>query len=259
VNGVSARAEHLNYKLIAAGLVVAYTAYSAATKAFGDALFSTVIATLLFLNEAKLSPGSIIDRAKDFFQSSDRIARRLVIALAIGGSALAIDVVYGLDFLPDWLDVWVKRTSPAFIFISINLIVASVVSKRVYSMSTIEKDRLVRFYEISYYLLVISSSVIILSLCLGLPIEEIIPSSREYSQNVLIWPNSAIKAHGVLATLSIIWMIGMVTCILSRYFEWAWKIDASRNSLEESSHERDNAKNLSPGSLRLQAGNAPGE
>ena len=231
-----------NYKLLASGLAVAYAIYGAATKALGDALFSMVIAALLFLSEARLSPQIILDGARKFFQGSDRIARRLIVALAVGGSALAIDIVYGLDFLPSWMDLWVKRSAPAFVCISIFLIVATLVSKRAFLLSSVKKDDLIRSYEVSYYLLAICGSVITLLLFLGLPVEDVIPTSRQYTHSVGRWSTGAVKAYVVLVTLSVIWMIGMVACVLSRYFEYVWMIDFSTSGMESADKQGEVAR-----------------
>lgn len=212
------------YKLGAAGVAVIYAIYSAFSQSIGNSLFSIIIAILLLLSEPKFAPRKIAESARRLFYGSDKLARAFAVVLGIGGSALIIDIVYGLDFLQDWLDVWVKRLAPALILICIALYVASLISKKIFQLSEINKDSLVRSYELTYYLLVIAFIISVAVFFIGLPTEQIIPTSRKHDPVSLNWGKNQIKAFGVFISICVVWKTIAVLCIFSRYFEWSWMI-----------------------------------
>ena len=218
------------YKIGAAGVAVCYAIYSAATKSAGDALFSVIIAILLFLSEANLAPRKLAFIARNAFYKSDCLARRLLVILAIAGSALVLDMIYGLDFLPSWLDLWVKRIAPAFIIICLVLYFSSVISKRIFLLSEINKDNLIKSYETPFYILTIIFMLAVLIFFLGFPVEQYIPTSRKYVDIGLSWSKNAIKAYGVVISICMVWIVGLAACIFSRYFEWFWMISLKKNN-----------------------------
>lgn len=217
------------YKLSASGIGVVYSIYAAFSGAVGNSLFSIVIALLLFLSAAQLAPKQIVEKLRRFFYTSDNIARKFIVAIAVGGTALVIDIVYGLDFLQDWLDTWVKRLAPALILVSVCIYIASIVSKKIYRLSEINKDEFVKPYEISYYLLVFALVVSVTVFFIGVPIENHIPSSRQHG-SLFAWSKDQLKAFSVFITICSVWNVGSLLCIISRYIEWAWMLNLKENN-----------------------------
>jgi len=179
--------------------------------------------------EKAISRKYLFSELRNLFHHSDLIVRKFIFILGCIGSALIIDLVYGLDFLPNSLDLWIKRLAPALILISIALYITSIISKRIYLLSEIEKDSLLRSYEIVYYILVIFFLIYTLIFFLGLPIENSIPSSREFSKSIFRWPKNILKIQGVIVSQCIIWLISLSVCIISRYLEWSWMIIKKEN------------------------------
>lgn len=220
------------FKLSAAAVALLFSVYRAISGNIGDSIFGVVIAILLFLGETSLTPKELVERCRSYFYDCDIYARNMMITLGVGGTALCIDVVYGIDFLNDSLDVWIKRISPALVLIGVALYFASIISKRIYEVSYFVRDESIRKYEIYYYGLVMLSILSVFLFFIGLPVEQYIPSSREHPI-YFIWDKDYVKAFGVLISIITVWKVSMMLCIFSRFLEWFWKDNVASDSKTE--------------------------
>jgi hypothetical protein len=201
-----------------------FALYSLAQGALGETFFATTISVLLALSELGLAPSEIVHRVRVVFMHGDAMARKLVLVVALGGSAWVIDAVYGLDILPEGLDVWVKRLGPALQLVALYAYVASVVSNRLYVLGEIEEDRSLRAYEFPYYFLTLCACGITAVLFLGLPLEEMIGSSQDQVAIAFVWGGDVLKLLGAMLAVTNIWLIALLACLVSRYLEWSWCI-----------------------------------
>ena len=92
----------------------------------GNGLFTIFIAAGLLLHEFAKSPSELHKKLLGFIarisETGARASRVMVIFIAIGGTLLAVDLIYDIDFLPFFhpLDVIIKR-------LSIPIVIATIV------------------------------------------------------------------------------------------------------------------------------------
>jgi hypothetical protein len=114
---------------------------------------------------------------RDFFQKGDQYVRWLLIAIAVGGTALIAK--YGItefSLLPPYVDVLVKRLGPAAALLTVILYSALLISKRVFKLSSSSLDRTFRRNELCFYVCTALLCLTVVMFFAGLPIEGDLPS-----------------------------------------------------------------------------------
>ncbi|MEJ8563254.1 hypothetical protein QTO30_19925 [Yoonia sp. GPGPB17] len=198
------------------------------TLQIGNALASFFVAVCLGLNELAHSPNRAYEKATNalgmFFVNASRVARRLVFAIAIGGSLLVIDQVYVINFLPIFepLDDVIKRLSVALVCVTLVVFASSVVALNTSRVAVAAKDTVMRNFELHFYfsafLLMISGC----SLVLGSRVEDMIPGTPSSTGITLPdWPTSVSWFLFTVSLISIVWVIAASMCIFSRRVELA--------------------------------------
>jgi hypothetical protein len=176
---------------------------------------------------------------RNLFRRGDRLARALIITIAVGGSALVVDQFYPFSWVPDVIDPLIKRASIPLVVTACLLYSSSLISNRVRVPAHTHSDRVLLGYELCFY-----ASCMALALCtwifwLGFPIENCIQSSAKDALNLGLGkcldldaptrPTGIGKLDGamlklmlVLCFVSFVWYVGFLLCLLSRYFQWRW-------------------------------------
>ncbi|MCV6576753.1 MAG: hypothetical protein OIF58_13550 [Cohaesibacter sp.] len=181
----------------------------------------------MLIEEGVKSPqkfySSFIVRLGFFFANASKIARRLVAAIAIGGSFLVVDQIYTISFI-SWfepLDDIVKRSATVLVIITMMIYYATMMGSRIARVVIPKRDSELRRIELHFYFsilaLLFSSSL----LTIGLPVEGIINSSGKDVGNITLptWPLPFLKFFGMMSLVSLVWIIATLMFVLSRIAE----------------------------------------
>ncbi len=224
-----------HYARLGAIVGFVYALASVFTKEPGDTVFGMALGTNALLYEYALSPRDIINVFREKFQKCGRVARFSILVAAVGGTALAIDTVYNLSLLNQYLDPWAKRMGLPIVLLAIALLAANWISNRIYVLSSQEGDEPTRRYELPFYVMVCIFALTIFVLFLGLPVEDIIPSCKDpnYSDypgcrdpnvdyyDAPNWSKPNWKAILTVNVITVVWLAALFICLWSRYSEWA--------------------------------------
>lgn len=230
-------------------LVATLCAFGAAIVAFAnganaEGLLSSVAALFGFLHELGDSRHqrviSFVATLRDAFRHSDKLARALIVSIAIGGTALVADAFYQLRLVPDFIDPLVKRSSIPMVGVAIVLLLTSITSNRIRKLAATHGDRTTLGYEVCFYAAAFLLMFLTAAFWLGFPLENCIASAAEgannlslpacltldeqvnYAVRIVRLPAEVLKLMLALALISLVWFIGFFACIMSRYFQCTW-------------------------------------
>jgi hypothetical protein len=254
---------HRQFKVLGCLVGVVYAIYCLFTGLSTNAIFAFILSGFTLLSVIPFTPKRIVsdlkspflllisyakslsfrqivllmtDIVRALFRRGDSLVRFLLIIISIGGTAVVLK--YGIRnfFLPDFIDVWVKRIGPALTLIVIILYPTFRISKRLYIMSMNVQDRVCSRYELAFYVSIVLLCLTILLLFIGLPIETYYHSTRPKDHPTPdVWhydPDSGwIRYLASIALIWLIWSISFGACIMSRFFEIAWRDQPARNTV----------------------------
>lgn len=199
-------------------IALAFSFYSFVGGESGNGIASLLLSILLSWSEVERF--KYTRRLRWVFARSGHLARKLLFALAVCGSLLVIDVLYGLDILPDYADTAFKRIGPAFFIVTIVLFFSSLLSAVIAKDIGDGSGSLSRM-ESFYYLTILIFCVFLVVLFSGLPVENIYKFTSQNDPKVLNfeWSSEQIKLHGLLIGVSLVWSIAFYLIIVSKIVE----------------------------------------
>jgi uncharacterized membrane protein len=222
----------LKYKILGLLVLIVGGVYGIIAGERGSAIFSFSSSTFFLC--AILPPKTYrdsLESLRTFFQSGDRTIRILMIVLAVGGTALIAKYgITGFSFLPPYVDVIVKRMGPALAVIAVILYPSAIISKRVFVLSTTEKDEALRRVELLYYVAIVLLCATVIIFCACFPIEKDLVSY--WQQGVFKktgrteLPYLGKDALSVIAYTGLIWAvwaISFASIIVLRFLDWSWR------------------------------------
>ena len=172
---------------------------------------------------------AVADLLRLCFRTCDGFVRLLLMLISVGGTAVVMK--YGIRnfFLPDFIDIWVKRVGPALAILVVILFPTYMISKRIFLLSMNERDAVCRKYELLFYLTIVLLCLTLLVFFVGLPVEDIMQymgiKSRRTGGPPAMWrfDPTSLRYIGSMCLIWLFWSIGFGACIVSRFFEVAWR------------------------------------
>jgi hypothetical protein len=225
------------WKLAGSAIALGYAIYRYLTKEDqagppldnnGDIVFGLVISFLLFWGELNFPTYKITRWIRDqlvvplrtFFAYGDRVARVLMIIIAVGGTALIVKEVFGLRLIPDTIDFIVKRGGVILLGVTVALYSAMIVSKLSYELSHLRYDNSTVGNELAFYVSIVSFCVT-WALANGGngKIDNLFTHSKTARETPFIWEEFGLRLTYCLCLISVVWCICFGLNIISRLFE----------------------------------------
>lgn len=217
-------------------------------KEAGTAIFS--LSSMIMLLFSLVSPAefaqtrlpkilhAIAEALRKVFYRGDHAVRVMMIVLAIGGSAVICKYgITGFSLLPKYADVVVKRLG-AFIAIASPIVyAASLVSKRIFAMSSRDLDASIRRYELMFYVAVVLFTATLFVSFSIFQIEKLLASQASTSSpafpkdETTVLPGlgiEQIKYVWFVCGIWLVWIVSLGSCLVSRFFERRWMSDISQ-------------------------------
>lgn len=218
-------------------LLILAALYNFATKELGLALALLLIACLNAVILWGRSLKELREALRDFFYNADRLARYIVIAIAVPGSAIIVDQVYfNIDFIP-WqlIDPWVKRLFLIFVVTAPMLFVTSLISKACYEISKLSNDSEMLVYEVPFYIATVLFLTANAIFMIGYPFEKWFVDPNRQPPNLIMppWPGDLPNVFGATTLVFLLWCACFGVCILSRRVEWFAKKAAAGNPMSD--------------------------
>ena len=159
---------------------------------------------------------------RNLFYHCARLARALLVLIAVGGTFLVFDVTYnGFDPLPAWCDVWVKRAAPGLIVLTIIAIWGYRISHRIHKLAPV--DRVVGRYELPVYFALVLLAISFFLLMLGNPIEKALTTAHAEPATAAVWGSSTAQFLRIAIGISLVWSVAFSVILLTRLHERRWK------------------------------------
>jgi hypothetical protein len=157
---------------------------------------------------------------RKFFGFGDKVARVLMIAISVGGTALVVKKVFGLNLLPDEYDFIVKRGGAILTGITVALYLAMVVSKLSFELSQVCYDESTMGNELCFYVSIVVFCISFALFNSGNPLWDILGSSDpNHHIGPLPWGETTLRLSFCLVVISTIWSICFGLNVISRLFE----------------------------------------
>ena len=166
-----------------------------------------------------------VSRTRYAFQYGDSFVRACLMVLAIGGTATICKLgIKNFDMLPPYADLAVKRLGLELALACCLILPASLMSKRIFTLSMHTKDFVVRRYEFRFYVSVILFSVTVLAFGAGFPMEDHIPTHDGKPPATMgSYSEDTLRIVACVALIWLVWALGTGACIVSRFYEWTWR------------------------------------
>ncbi|CAN7618823.1 hypothetical protein [Bosea sp. LjRoot237] len=167
----------------------------------------------------------LVKLVRYFFQYGDSLIRFMLIVAAFGGTTWVIKAAIGLNYIPDWIDVWIKRLGPGLALVSIVLYPAYLISKRLFVLSNQKRGIDVHSYEALFYINIMILCFAIITFFTGFPLESFsgISTTGNRPAQAFTWNKREIIIILSINAISFIWAVCFAACLLSKYFEWSWR------------------------------------
>ena len=231
-NDPSAKQGFFNYSDAIAVVGVAYAIYASFNKSIGDAIFGIVLAMLGGLSKSTIANKRLSYVLIDVFRHGDKVARLLIVTLAIGGSALSVDLIFSLNLFHALIDAAAKRAAIPLIALGLTFYVGCSFVKW---FGLIDKEHLGSYspHLMAYLASIVAFNLFFSSVMLGLPVEAVLSN----------WTNDANDSGAVYpvwdtdSTMFKILLVGIPISLI-------WSIAGLANSISEDTERRfrDNVK-----------------
>jgi hypothetical protein len=121
----------------------------------------------------------------------------------------------------------VKRAGIPLVILTFLLNGTGLVSNLIYRMSETDRDQVVRAYELCLYVSVALLALSVVLFFMGYPLEKHWPHTPSPGDNGApatgdFWNTEELKLLGTMSLIFLVWSLGFLGCVLSRYFEWTW-------------------------------------
>ena len=196
---------------------------------FGDGLVALVVAVVAIL--LARPPNFAGPSLRRFFKKGDIFARRAVLLIAIGGTLLAIKVIFNTRLIPDQFDFIFKRLAAPAVLITISVYCTALLSKVTFYETDVKIDADLRKYEAQLYWTVIAFAASCSILAMGWReldgyLGHIHDATKEefwFDPQNIFWSDFAWKIWLFLTTTSLIWMVYAASAVISRNIEKVYR------------------------------------